>query len=516
MSEPFAYLILARESYPSTCRSASKVKTDASGEALDFMRIPLPLLVVLSALTAGCTTEPPSEDGAEPQRPSRRQWNVVMIQWDATRADALGCYGDPSARTPRVDQLAREGVRFDQAFVNAPYTASSVPSLMSGNYQDLHGLRYQGTAVRPESELLAERFKAAGYQTAAFVSNGVLGHRQGHTQGFDHFKPLSKSPATDVVDHAIQWMQGRDENAPFFLWIFLVDPHFPYLPPDDFAALHDVGDVESSYSWRRTNGKGFYIGKLFWGGIVSDEEARQERALYAGELSYVDSETGRLLDQLDTLELADDTMVVFTSDHGEEFGERDFYFCHGFTGYEGGLRVPLIFRLPRQPKPGRAIEQVVRAVDVAPTVLDIVELPTEGIKDGRSLLPLVVGARDEMLPIPAYFESSPLHEGFYKDRPRIYLTGPEGSWRGLRTEDWKLIKIPHPDGPQYELYDMTRDPAEEQNLATAQPDVLDKLKTTLEAIEIRTMALGDDWDSLKVEELDAQTRKILESLGYIG
>ena len=118
--------------------------------------------------------------------------------------------------------------------------------------------------------------------------------------------------------------------------------------------------------------------------------------------------------------------------------------------------------------------------------------------------------------MPAYFESSPLHEGFYKTRPRIFLTGPEGSWRGVRTEDWKLIKVPHPDGPRYELYDMVRDPGERHNLASELPDVLAQQQRLLEDIERRTMTLGGDLDSLNVDELDAETRKILKSLGYIG
>lgn len=474
------------------------------------MRSLLCLLTLLCALAAGCASEEPVGE-----KRSRHQWNVVLIQWDATRADALGSYGDASAKTPHVDQLARGGVRFDQAIVNAPYTASSVPSLMSGNYQDLHGLRYQGTKMRFDSELLAERLKAAGYETAAFVANGVLGRPQGFAQGFDSYEVMSKAPAAEVVDHASDWLASRGE-APFLLWVFLVDPHFPYEPPSEFATLHGVGDVESSFSWRRTHGQRINIEKLFWGGIVSDQEARRERALYAGELSYTDAATGRLLDQLASRGLADDTVVVFTSDHGEEFGEHGFYFCHGFTVYEGVVRVPLILRIPRQPKPGRTIDQVVRAVDVAPTVLDLLGLPAAGIRDGRSLLPLVVGTRDELARVPAYIESSPLHEGFYKTRPRIFLSGPQGSWRGLRTEDWSLIKVPHPDGPHYELYDMASDPGETRNVASELPEVLARQQRLLEAIEIRTMAVGDDRDALKVDELDAKTREILESLGYIG
>lgn len=474
------------------------------------MRRPLCLLTLLFTLAAGCGSERPS---GEPQR--RRPWNVVLLQWDATRADAIGCYGDPSAKTPHVDQLAREGMRFDQAIVNAPYTASSVPSLMSGNYQDLHGLRYQGTSMNFDSELLAERLKAAGYETAAFVANGVLGRAQGFAQGFDSYEVKSKAPAAEVVDQVSAWLAGRGET-PFFLWVFLVDPHFPYEPPSEFAKLHGVDDVESSFSWRRAHGRGVNIEKLFWGGIVGDQEEKRERALYAGELSYADAETGRLLDQLASQGLSDDTLVVFTSDHGEEFGEKGFYFCHGFSVYEGGIRVPLIFRIPRQPQPGRKIDQVVRAVDVAPTVLDLLGLPAAGIRDGRSLLPLVVGARDELARVPAYIESSPLHEGFYKTRPRIFLTGPQGSWRGLRTEEWKLIKVPHPDGPHYELYDIAHDPHETRDLSAERPEVLARQQQLLEAIEIRTMATGDDRDALTVDELDAKTREILESLGYIG
>ncbi|MBW2629876.1 MAG: sulfatase, partial [Deltaproteobacteria bacterium] len=221
-----------------------------------------------------------------------------MITVDTLRADRLGCYGFDAARTAHIDKLSTEGIRVEHAVASAPITMPSHTSIFTGFDPPAHGVRDNGTyPVPPEIDTLAERLKSAGYQTQAFVSAEVLHSRYGLDQGFDgyddelwneamptDFKRQERS-ARKTMDRVLQWLNGRPASAePFFLWVHLFDPHQPYAPPP--------------------------------------LEARVTQTPYDGEIAFVDQQIGRLVEALEQKGALDETILVFTSDHGESLGEH--------------------------------------------------------------------------------------------------------------------------------------------------------------------------------------------------
>ena len=265
-------------------------------------------VVVLVLGASGCKSTPaPAPVG------------VLLITLDTTRADRLSPYGFMDVSMPHLERLAREGVVFDQAMSVAPLTLPAHVSLFTGLFPPRHGVRENDSPPLAKGHLtLAERLDAQGFATAASVGSVVLDGDRGLQQGFEQYSQVATGDlqggtpgqrnAESVVNDAIHWLDTVGDSR-FFLWTHLYDPHRPYDPPEPFASRH-----------------------------ASD--------LYIGEIAYVDSQIGRLLDTLDRQRLLDRTIVVVAGDHGEslgEHGERD----HGIFLYENVLRVPLIIRSAR-------------------------------------------------------------------------------------------------------------------------------------------------------------------------
>lgn len=357
--------------------------------------------------------------------------NVLLVTIDTLRADRIGCYGGP-APTPTLDGLAARGVRFETAVAPAPLTAPSHASILTGLVPPRHGVRDNGTFVLPaELPVLASRFREGGYATAAFVSGFPLDRRFGLARGFDTYDdrlprgrdsrraPYVERPADQTTRAALAWLTGRAGR--FFAWVHYFDPHSPYEPPAELGPP-------------------------------------LTRTPYDGEIAFVDRELGRLLAGLDA-EARDRTLVLVTADHGESLGQHGED-THGVFVYDATLRVPLLLAGPGLPR-GRVVGGLARLVDVAPTLLDLADLPPLSGADGRSLVPPACGAAapDE----PAYAESlfaslqlgwAPLH--------------------ALRTSRFKLIQAPH-----RELYALDTDPTEARDVSAEQPRVVGDLEARL-------------------------------------
>ena len=443
-------------------------------------------------------------------------WNVILIQADTLRADHLGAYGYARAQTPNLDALAAKGVLFEQHIVNATYTACSVPSLLTGNYQDRHGLWFQGDTLSESNITFPERLSKSGYVTTGFFSNPVVHPDRGYTQGVETTLNLTRDHDAGVmVNHALDWLQ-KNRDDPFFLWLFLIDPHFPYTPPTEYAdRFAQPGSLKTSLSWQWEfdhDNVQWDMEALLWGDLATPDSVALEMVLYDAEISFLDAQVGRLLDYLEQEGLTENTVIVFTSDHGEEFHEHTFFCSHGHSTYDSVASVPLIIKTPES-TPSR-VSQVVRNIDVAPTILELLGIAYENNIDGRSLAELVQGKQDSLPLIPAYSTSGPIHQGFFRAQPRIYLDGVEGAWRSVRTEQWKLIRIPHPETDIYELYDLKADPGETRNLYDPAHEKVAELTGMLNSIEAR---VDQDSSVIPVQgELDEETTEMLESLGYIG
>jgi arylsulfatase A-like enzyme/tetratricopeptide (TPR) repeat protein len=401
---------------------------------------------------------------------TRGRPNVLLITIDTLRADGVSCYGGPAASTPVLDGLAGRGVRFAAAVAQVPLTGPSHASILTGLIPVRHGVRDNGGFVLPdEVPVVTERFRLAGYRTAAFVSGYPLVRRFGFARGFDTYDdrlphgndprraPYIERLADRTTDLVLRWLEDAPPPSggpekPWFLWVHYYDPHAPYEPPGELG--------------RRFASKPYY-----------------------GEVAFVDEQIGRLIGRLDERALTSRTLILVTSDHGESLGEHGEE-SHGIFVYDSTLRIPWIMAGPEVPR-GRVVETVARSIDVAPTLLDYAGIAGAGAVDGRSIRPATTGRAlpDE----PAYAESlsSLLHMGW----------APLHAWR---TRRWKLVEAPRP-----ELYDLEADPAEQRNLAPDEREQVERLRRPLQAAMAAPTPLA-------AKAVDAEAAERLGALGYLG
>ena len=350
----------------------------------------------------------------------QRGLNVILITIDTLRADYVSAYKSGRAVTPVLDALADSGVRFDHCISQAPLTLPSHASILSATQPLFHRVRDNGTFQVPATlTLLSEVFRDRGIATAAFIGGYVLHSKWGLNQGFDFYSDRfdpdargslllhAKKPAGVVLGDARRWLDEHGGQR-FFTWIHLYDPHFPYTPPSPFAE-------------------------------------RCGNDPYRGEVEYVDSELGRFFDYLRGKGWYYRTLIVVTSDHGEglnDHGEQK----HGYFLYETTIHVPLIIRAP-WPFAARTIPQTVQLVDVAPTILDLLDVSAPAQWQGKSMLRLMEGQADDRF-------GSAYSETWY---PRLHF-----GWSNLQAFITNRTKYIY--APRDELYDLAGDPGESRNL----------------------------------------------------
>lgn len=407
-----------------------------------------------------------------PQHQPRRP-NVLLITIDTLRADHVGAYGYAAARTPALDQLAREGVLCRDVVASAPITMPSHASLLTGLYPPAHGVRDNGSAaLAPSIVTLAERLQAAGYATQAFVSAVVLSRLYGLDQGFATYdddlaaedaprlfmirdRPAARTSA-QVLEWFTQW-QARPDRAPFFTWVHFFDPHQPLEAPA--------------------------------------EDARGAASPYDAEITAADRGVGRILDALRAGGVLDDTIVILTADHGESLGEHGEA-THAVFVYDATVRVPLLVRYPARFAPGRVYEGPVRHVDVVPTLLGMLDLPGGHETQGTDL---ASAWRGEVAPpaLTQYSESLLSELGF--GMAPLYA---------VRADGFKWIRAPRP-----ELYDLRADPAELRNLypeAERRAASLDRELTRIMAERVAPTEGAAD------SPANRETLEMLQSLGYLA
>jgi arylsulfatase A-like enzyme/Flp pilus assembly protein TadD len=387
----------------------------------------------------------------------------VLVTIDTLRADHIGCYGAEQATTATLDALAARGVRFETAISPAPLTLPAHATLLTALDPPEHGVR--GNAryrLRNDVPTLAERMRASGFATAAFVSAFVLERRFGLARGFDRYDDrvgvqaldagVASRPADATVDAALAWLENAPER--FFLWLHLYDPHAPYEPPEPWAARH--------------------LGRP-----------------YDGEIAFADAELGRLLAAIDARFPATGTVVIVTSDHGESLGEHGEV-THSFSIYDATQHVPLLMAGPGLPAGKVVSSGLARLADVAPTLLALAGAEGLASATGRSLLPLV---RSETEPAPRFAWVETL------------ATQLEFGWSpllGVRTETHKYVRAPRP-----ELYALASDPGETENLAAEQPELVAELDALVEARGAAAHAAPN-------LAADAEVTERLRALGYVA
>jgi len=421
--------------------------------------------------------------------------NVLFIISDQHKQSVTGCYGDPLVRTPNIDRLAADGVRFDNAYCQAPLCGPSRASVLTGRH--CHSCRvYTHGQKTPLAEVptLGSVFREAGHVTGAIGKVHVLGESAERDLGFDdrqmrfytyHFRDYIdavgedavnryatyRKPLADyrtvynfanapldldeslmfdalVVERCIEFMT-RHRGERFFLWAGLEKPHPDWYAPAEFHRMYDPAAVTLPETLREssTDIPEAVIGSLRQARLFTDEEVRHCIAAYYANVTYADAKVGQLLDALERLGLADNTVVVYTTDHGESLFEHGLVQKHCF--FDAAVKVPLILRRPGRIPAKVARDGIVSLIDLFPTLLDLAGIKHPPGLEGVSLTGEIEGATppDDRAALAEFYEWGM----------------PE---RMIRTGPWKYV---HTAGDVAQLYDVVSDPLEQVNLA-ARPE----------------------------------------------
>jgi hypothetical protein len=414
---------------------------------------------------------------------SSDHWNVILIVLDTLRADHLGSYGHDRPTSPNLDRLAGRGVRFELATSQSPWTRPSHISLFSG----LYPASARAVGHRP----LAWQFAHAGYFTWAVTGGGQIHPAFGFAPGFDRYRVDDWVRGVPAILDQLEANVSRAQ----FLFLHTYEIHDPYRHQSLVGSLAK-GRMDRPYSleqYKRKRAEG-----------IEPDAAEQEyvRALYDSGVAFTDARLGLLFQGLEEGGWLENTVVVVTSDHGEEFWEHDA-FGHGKELYDHQLRVPLILYVPpalaREANlpdtRGGVIDQPVQLVDLYPTLLDLVGIDSEQSVSGRSLLPMV---RGEALPVVAAFAEN---------------TTVDPQKKALRSSRYKLIRTFAGRESEVALYDLELDPGERTNIAATHPKVAAELSA--EMLSRLTRNESDRVEAGFSPVMDPRLRRQLESLGYL-
>ena len=433
----------------------------------------LPVLVLAATFIASPASPQTPQPTAQMGQP-----DVIILTIDTLRADHLGCYGYRKAKTPNLDAFAASADRFTHAYSPVPITLPAHTAIMTGTYPMATGMHdFSGNKLSPDAVTLAKTLRAQGYQTAAFVSAAVLDSRFGLDAGFDtyydHFDfsrldesslDLIERRGDQTMDLALKWIGEHSTRSaagprkPFFLWVHLYDPHYPYAPPEPYATLY-------------------------------------RDHLYDGEIAFVDAQAGRLLAALKDRGIFDKSVIVVEADNGEglgEHGEKN----HGFFIYNSTLHVPLVARIPGIAP--RVVQSDATLIDILPTVLEALKVAVPAGVQGRSLIAEMQG-----------WSTGTPRRDLYAE---TYLPLLHFRWSNLRAiQEEGLAYI---DAPRPELYDLRTDPGEIRNLAAQRPAVAHELRAKLLSLVAKDTPGGGPGTQQVLTDPILLDR--LRSLGYVA
>jgi len=410
-----------------------------------------------------------------PARPT----HLVLVVIDALRADHLHCYGYRRKTSAAFDRLASEGVRFERVYSQASWTRAASASLLTGRYPSSHGCLGREGLLGEQEVTLAELFGPAGFQTAGFVANPNFRRRFGLAQGFQTWVELFVGqkmpqliPATEVNRALRGFLERRSSGRPLLLFLFYLEPHAPYAPP--------AGLAQRFLPRRRQPGHREVL-----------------RARYDGEVVAVDQAFAELRAELERRGLWNESLVVVTSDHGEELGERGSY-GHGHSVFEEQLLIPLILAGPALPK-GAVVTAPAQQIDLLPTLAALFGIePPPGL-EGRSLLPLI--------------EAGAAAKASSIDRPIfVEQTLGEVHFEALVAGRWKWIHNFRHDNDSF--FDLEQDPGERVNRVAQDPGRAAALRERAERLRARARAAAHG--APLEQPLTPEERRQLEALGYLN
>ncbi|MGQ9455280.1 MAG: sulfatase family protein [Armatimonadota bacterium] len=403
----------------------------------------------------------------------KKQPNLILFGIDSLRADHMSLYGYKHLTTPHMDKLASMGCVFENAFSPSIPTTPGYASMFTGMDcfgTDVVALRHEG-GLGTHLKTLAEILGDEGYNTTCVGFSGNPASR-----GFQNYIDFTgwgsweegRSPKAENLNRVAipELKRLASENKPFFLFLRHMDPHSPYLPPAPFERMFYGGDefdpnnhsLESVMAFKPFRD---YFASWFPPGCTDKDYII---AQYDGALAYMDACIANIIAVVRALGIEEDTLMVFTSDHGETLYDHECWFDHHGL-YDCTLHIPLFFYMPGKVPAGFRFRDYVHMKDITPTILELLGIKTDIQFDGRSLVPL--------------FEGKPIEQ-----EPEYYLT--EATWmrkHGWRTPEWKYIHALEPDfhfKPRIELYNLLKDPEENHNVAKENPEVVRMLEKRMQ------------------------------------
>lgn len=481
--------------------------------------------------------------------------NILFIVIDALRARNLGCYGYSKPTSPNIDNLAKEGILFENAYSCATTTFPSLATIFSGRYPLSHGItRHSPTSIRQDMEkldkcatiFLPEILRAKGYSTVAVDWLGGW-HRRGYDYYSGFINPhkvklyrlffrsgsrlLFRSRYYPMITQLLKWksiddanvvtnkainLVGRIHNKKFFLFIHYWDTHIPYNPPKCYLDRFDSRKYGNNQTVKELFDRfdrkhSYYLRMRIPGGV---KNTNQVLARYDGEISFVDHQIGRLIETLENYEISEKTLIVLTSDHGESLTEHGIYFGHHGL-YDVTIHVPLIFSFSTFPK-NKRIEGLVQHTDILPTILHVLGMNSKkhGI-DGKSVIPLIYG-ETKTLRKAAYVEEADAQ------RKRAIRTSEYKYICSLEEKDTVCRACGYRHGEMEELYDFSEDPEEDHNvikenlnLAHTLREEIFKWEKSLKSRKEQKEFVSKEIKNYYSEKEEKMVRERLKDLGYL-
>ncbi len=430
-----------------------------------------------------------------------RDCNVLLISIDTLRPDHLHCYGYDRRTSQAVDQLAADGVLFKTAIAQAPSTLPSHASMFTSLIPSHHGaFHHAGARVASSVPTMAEILLSHGYRTAGFHGGGQMSPAYGLDRGFESYKLILGEHLEQVVDEATAWLESSGSEK-FFMFLHTYEVHVPYRAPPEYLARfedHYAGDLPDTI---RID----LLDEINFGDRAIDEQDLGHIvSAYDTAIFTMDRALGRLIDFLKRNEIYDNTIIIFTSDHGEEFREHGKVGYHCHTVYDELIKVPMITKFPRSMFASTVIEEQVRSIDILPTILDLLAMNSSTGFDGASMLPLMVRGRTQSM--PRRLEDDDLFALSERDD----AAGPHHIM-SIRTGEMKLYVIKKGDKiVRRMLYYLSDDPKEERNLLSSHKQLADSLWRQFERMKAQRSC-----PPLESAKIDEETRERLRSLGYV-
>jgi arylsulfatase A-like enzyme len=459
---------------------------------------------LLQRVSGRSSARSPGASGSD--RPS-----ILFILVDTLRADYLGSYGFNGDISPNLDRLAAASIRFENCSSQAPWTKPSIASLFTSLYPGVHGVtNHDGmfwgdwtpgmeAGKLPEPALtLAEIMQKSGYRTAAFIANPLLAPGYGFEQGFDSYEVYEVEDMSRILtDSAIRWMDSDATDKPFFAYLHFMNVHGPYRAPEaDYLAMKDSPSLgtDKQLSDKEYDAISDYLKRVPWAEAPEVKQLRTWRARYAAGVREFDRNFLPFLEEITHSGLLDETLLVLTSDHGEELAEHGGW-DHGHSLFEHQLRIPLLIRMPEGKGGGREVANVVSLVDLLPTLLTLAGIEHPDGLQGHDISALLadgaVGDGSE-----ASFSTAT------SDRPGLH---------SVRTRQHKLIT--DLDSGEVYLFDFENDSGEQQNIAEREPGPATRLHERLR-LHLEQMASHGSL-ATEVAPISEEMSEQLRKLGYV-